>query len=225
MLYRLRRRRIHINYYFRPLPKGAKAVIILIVIISLLLISLSICLVRVRPIIADLAEAEVTDVVLSSINEAVNEAVLNGSLAYDRLVTLNKDSNGNITAVVTNMAAVNSLKTVLSDAVLEKVAEKITTDVSIPLGNIIGGALFSGRGPSIPVKIVSIANEDINFFNEFSSAGINQTHHRIFMEIAVDIVLLIPGGTTSTTVQSHLVIAETVIVGVVPDVYAGWGGN
>ena len=90
---------------------------------------------------------------------------------------------------------------------------------------LIGGTVFSGRGPGIPVRIVSVSNVTADFTNEFSSAGINQTRHQIILNIKVDIDMLIPGGTLQDTVTTSMVIAETVIVGTVPGTYADMSGQ
>ena len=222
MLFRRRKRKpVHISYYFRPMQKKTKALITLIVVLSLFSLSFTIFYARARPILIELAESAVTDVVVFAVNDVIDDTLAEGDLNYEKLVTLEKDESGNITALVTNMAMINSLQTKISNGVTESVKDKVMTTLEIPMGNIIGGPLFSGRGPMIPVRILSITDVRTKFSNSFLSAGINQTRHKIMLEITVDIDMLVPGCTTSTVVTIETAIAETVLVGQVPNIYAG----
>ena len=87
------------------------------------------------------------------------------------------------------------------------------------IGNLILPELFSGRGPGIPLMVLSISTSDASFRNAFTSAGINQTRHRIILDVDVHVSILLPGLTTYTKVSNEISVAETVIVGGVPDTY------
>ena len=97
--------------------------------------------------------------------------------------------------------------------------------MGIPLGSIFLPEFLSGRGPQIPVNILSIRNSEATFSSSFTQAGINQTLHQLIMEIFVDVTVLVLGETNSFTVSSHVVVAQTIIVGHVPDTYFQNGGN
>jgi sporulation protein YunB len=103
----------------------------------------------------------------------------------------------------------------------------MVTDIKIPIGNAVGGVIFTGRGPSFTVKILSVASVQTRFTNSFENAGINQTRHKIMLEVSAVINLYVPGTReTTTTVTTLVEVAETVIVGQVPNVYADMGdGN
>ena len=176
--------------------------------------------VKLRPIAAQMAQYAVGDVVAQLVNEAIMRKVTEGGLDYDDLVTLETDADGSISALRTNMAKINVLQSEITSYVIDSVSKQLTTVIKIPLGNVIGGALLSGRGPNIPVRIVSVTNVAAAFSNEFSTAGINQTRHQIILSITVDAEALIPGKTITDTVTTDMVIAETVIVGAVPNTYA-----
>ncbi len=195
-----------------------------IVLVVLLIIS-AVVIVRLRPAVMQMAGYIVTSVATEKINDAISEKISDGSLDYEDLVTLEKDEHGEVTALQTNMAKINVLQTELTNVVIQKLSDQMNTVISIPLGNLIGGTVFSGRGPGIPVRIVSVSNVTADFTNEFSSAGINQTRHQIILNIKVDIDMLIPGGTLQDTVTTSMVIAETVIVGTVPGTYADMSGQ
>ncbi|MGI5971719.1 MAG: sporulation protein YunB [Oscillospiraceae bacterium] len=174
---------------------------------------------RIRPLIASMATARVTNMATQAINDAVNEEVTNGNIEYDRLVFLEKDAEGKVTALKTNMAEVNRIKADITNKVLNQIQTRDTSDLSIPIGNIISNNLLSGRGPEIPIRIISVSSANATFENEFSSAGINQTRQRIILHVAVTIGILLPGYSASTVVESDVCVAETVIVGSVPGSY------
>jgi hypothetical protein len=99
-----------------------------------------------------------------------------------------------------------------------------TTDLGIHLGSLILPEFISGRGPAIPVQILSIRNSDGSFSSNFTEAGINQTLHQLSMQVSVDVSILVLGKAESFTVSSQVVVAETIIVGQVPDTFLQTGG-
>ena len=96
--------------------------------------------------------------------------------------------------------------------------------MGLPLGSLFLPELFSGKGPVIPVKILSIRNSDATFESTFTHAGINQTMHQLKMCVLVEVSVLVLGKTVSFTVTSDVVVAETIIVGAVPDTFLQTGG-
>jgi sporulation protein YunB len=178
---------------------------------------------RVRPIMEELAKAQSREYVLRAINDAMGDEIIAGGLRYSELVTLEKDETGAVTALVTDMAKINILQSRVSSRVAENIAGLFSADMSVPLGDAFGGVLFSGRGPKIPIRVESVTDVRARLMNDFDSEGINQTRHRITLSIAADIAVLIPGGKTRAEVTSDVAIAETVIVGGVPDVYTRFG--
>ena len=91
--------------------------------------------------------------------------------------------------------------------------------VNIPVGNLTGVSLLMGRGPKVPVKIITMTSSRVEFNNSIVTAGINQTKHQINLEVIVDIDILVPWGTESTQVITEVLIADTIVVGRVPDTY------
>jgi len=94
-----------------------------------------------------------------------------------------------------------------------------TSDIGIPIGSLFLPELFSGKGPAIPVHILAIRNSDASFSSNFTQAGINQTLHQLIMLVSVDVAILVLGQTASFTITSEVVVAETVIVGDVPNTF------
>ncbi|MDL2273500.1 sporulation protein YunB [Oscillospiraceae bacterium OttesenSCG-928-G22] len=174
---------------------------------------------KVAPALEQLAVMRIYNIGSRTINSAIAAQLEELGVSYDTLVSLEKDSEGKITALKTNMIEVNRLKSRLMNSVIDEISALETSTLGIPLGNLTGIELLSGRGPDIPVKIVPLGTADTRYINHFSTAGINQTRHQIIMEVSVGMSVLLPGYETETTVMSQVTIAETVIVGSVPEAY------
>ena len=180
---------------------------------------------KYRLVIRDLAEIQVKNSTSDLTNDAIAKQIADGVIQYDRLVYFEKDLNGRITALKTNMSEVNRLKTDILNIINDEILALDTSDIGIPLGSIFLPELLSGKGPAIPVHILTIRNSDANFVSHFSQAGINQTLHQLTMDVSVDVAVLVLGETSSFTMTSEVVVAETVIVGDVPDTFLQTGGN
>ncbi len=179
---------------------------------------------RYRLIIQDLAQTQVKNTTSDLTNDAIAKQIADGVIQYDRIVYFEKDLDGRITALKTNMSEINRLKTDILNIINDEILALDTSDLGIPLGSLFFPEFFSGRGPVIPVHILSIRNSDANFVSSFSQAGINQTLHQLTMVVSVDVAVLVLGETNSFTINSEVVVAQTVIVGDVPNTFLNTGG-
>ena len=175
--------------------------------------------IQMRPILVSLATTRVSNMVNRIVSEAVDEAIDGGNITYSDLITFEKDSEGRIAAIYSNMAAFNRLQSNILDIILARIDQVSARELSIPVGSLTGSVLLAGRGPRISVRMESVGSSSANFENEFTSAGINQTKHQIVLNIDVAVSILLPGFSTATTVSNAVTVAETVIVGSVPDTY------
>lgn len=176
-------------------------------------------------IIRELAEIQVKNATSDLTNDAIARQIEIGNIAYDRIVYFEKDLNGRITALKTNISEVNRLKTDILNIINDEILALDSSDIGVPLGSIFLSELFSGKGPAIPVHILSIRNADAAFESSFIEAGINQTLHKLTMVVSIDASVLVLGKTTSFTIATEVVVAETVIVGDVPETYLQTGGD
>ena len=175
--------------------------------------------------IRELSQTQITNATSDLINDAIDRQMEDGNIQYDRIVYFEKDLNGRITALKTNMNEVNRLKTSTLNSINDEILALDTSDIGIPMGSLFLPEFLSGRGPTIPVEIISIRNSDAYFTSNFTQAGINQTRHQLSMCVLVDVSVLVLGDTASFTVTSEVVVAETIIVGDVPDTFFQSGGN
>ncbi len=180
---------------------------------------------RYRDVIRELAETQVKNTTSDLTNDAIAKQISDGIIQYDRIVYFEKDLDGRITALKTNMSEVNRLKTDILNIINDEILALDTSDIGIPLGSLFLPEFLSGKGPVIPVHILSIRNSDAMFSSDFHQAGINQTLHQLAMEVSVDVAVLVLGETGSFTITSEVVVAETVIVGDVPNTFLQTGGN
>lgn len=206
-------------YYRRRMDRRVLARLLLFVGMTLVLATAVYATAQLRPLLESMATTRVSNTVNRIVFEAVNEAIESGEITYDQLISFEKDNDGKITAVHSNMAACNRLQVEILDIILARIDQVSARELSIPVGSLTGSALLAGRGPRIKVRMESVGSSSARFENEFTSAGINQTNHRIVLHIDVSVAILLPGFTTATQVSNAVTVAETVIVGTVPDTY------
>ena len=180
---------------------------------------------KYRKVLTELAQTQVKNVTSDLINDAVDREITEGTIQYDRLVYFEKDLEGRITALKTNMGEINRLKTETLALINQEILDMDSSALGVPIGSLVLPEVFAGRGFSIPIEILTIRNSDASFSSCFSQAGINQTLQQMTMDVFVDVTVLILGSTESFTVSSQVVVAETVIVGQVPNTYLQTGGN
>ena len=180
---------------------------------------------KYRDVVRDLAQTQVKNSTSDLTNDAIARQIASGNIAYDRLVFFEKDLDGRITALKTNMSEVNRLKTDVLRIINDEILALDSSAIGIPLGSLFLPELLSGKGPAIPVHILSIRNSDASFVSHFEEAGINQTLHKLTMVVSIDVSILALAETTIFTMESEVVVAETVIVGDVPQTYLQTGGN
>ena len=184
------------------------------------------CFFRIRynSMIRTLAQTQVRNSTSDLINDAIDRQIESGNIQYDRIVYFEKDLEGRITALKTNMSEVNRLKTDILNIINDEIMALDTSDIGIPIGSLIFPEFLSGRGPVIPIHILSIRNSDASFESYFTDSGINQTLQKLTMNVSVDVAILVLGSTEIFTVSSQVVVAETIIVGQVPDTFLQTGG-
>ena len=178
---------------------------------------------KFKDAIISLAQTQIVNATSDLINDAIDKQIDTGNIRYDRMVYFEKDLDGRITALKTNMSEVNRLKTDILNLINDEILEMDATDLAVPLGSLVFPEIFSGKGPGIPIEILSIRNSDAAFSSQFTEAGIKQTLQQLTMDVVVDVSVLVLGETESLSVRSQVVVAETIIVGQVPNTYLQTG--
>ena len=202
---------------FPPKPVRRKGIAALFVLVALLLFMASATL-YLKDISSEIAVSDASDAVTVSINNAIADIMRDGDYSADYFVTFEKSETGGVTAISSNMARINALSAKILDRIVGATDTHMLT-VNIPVGNLTGVSVLMGRGPKVPVKIITMTSSRVEFNNNIVTAGINQTKHQINLEVIVDIDILVPWGSETTQVVTEVLIADTVIVGQVPGTY------
>lgn len=172
----------------------------------------------VNPIIISIGEAKVKSLATKAINMAVTEVLCEG-YTYDDIIDIKFTNSGDIAYMQAKSLVVNKLSRDLvstSQSKLDIIGEQ---GISIPLGSLSGVPLFMGRGPELRLKLFPIGAISCNFKSVFSQAGINQTNHRIYVNINSNVTVILPISSRQVSTTTQLLICESVIVGEVPDTY------
>ena len=209
-----------------PRPeRGSGRLLALVIGVGLALAVIFLIDSALRPTLTALAQARVENAVTRIVNDAVDGTLTSEAISYSDLVTLEKDAAGQVSVLAADTARLNALRTEILDEVLAQVEQLDSQELGVPLGSLTGFATASDLGPVLPVRVLTAAVPTADFENVFTSTGINQTLHRIMLNVRVECTLLIPGGTVDTAVEAQVCAAETLLVGKVPDAYLELPGN
>ena len=202
---------------FAGRPRRNRGISILFLLVALLLF-LAAASLYLKDVSTAIAVSDASDAVTVSINNAIADIMRDGDYSADYFVTFEKSETGEVTAISSNMARINALSAKILDRIVGATDTHMLT-VNIPVGNLTGVSVLMGRGPKVPVKIITMTSSRVEFNNNIVTAGINQTKHQINLEVIVDIDILVPWGSETTQVVTEVLIADTVIVGQVPGTY------
>ena len=169
-----------------------------------------------EPTIMELCKVRAESLGISISNKAVQEVM--NDVGYLDLI-IDRDSNGKILALRANVIEMNRIATEISIRIQEMNNELKESFVRIPIGNFTGNALLAGRGPALEVKLIPTGTVSIEFKTEFISTGINQTRHRVYLEIKSKMGIVAPFTSERVEVVNHVNVAETVLIGDVPDTF------
>lgn len=180
---------------------------------------------QLRPMVKQIAENTANRVSVQAINEAITEVLEAEGIRYEDIVSINNLSDGEISSITTDIVKVNMLKSAVNSKIQEKILDSKYKEIKIPLGTLTGSEILAGRGPKINVKIKLHSNVVTDLESTFSQAGINQTLHQLKLNVSASIFIEIPGYTTSANINTNFQVAETVIVGRVPNSYTSVNGD
>lgn len=170
---------------------------------------------RIISISQSFAENEISDIV----DREVQRLMLKEFLSYDKLTIINRDSEGRVTSISTNSSLINNFANDLDITIGNIIDSKDHMENGVYLFSLIGADLFSGLGPKIPIRFqpISVTHADIS--HSFQEAGINQTLHTISLLVSIDVEILLPFAYSTMKVESEMPVAQTLIVGTVPNAY------
>lgn len=174
---------------------------------------------RLRPVLEATASSQATNLMAQAIDAAVDNCLQENNMSYSDFVTTKTDSAGKITSITSNTATNSRFKRQVVEAVIRQLGALDSGELGVPLGTLTGQPLLSGVGPRVRVRVDSVGEVTADYTNTFTSAGVNQTLHRVCLDINAAVYLFLPGGVLPVSVSSSVCVAETVIVGDTPDTY------
>lgn len=211
--------------WWRRNGKQVSGGLLLLLFISLLIGSGVYFAAAVRPSLSAVGQSRSQELATLIANRAVRDILVADSVSYSDLVTLQTDEAGRVTAIQSNVTAINRLKSDVAIRVQEEVAALQNTEITFPFGMVTGSDILAGMGPNIPVRLMPNGAVTVELNSAFAAAGINQTRHTIMLTVTVDMFLMMPTIRDNVSVVTQTPIAETVLVGSVPNSYVNIGGD
>ena len=197
--------------------KRRKKIIEIIFILIIAFSVVKLVLDAVLPIFNTLCENRAKSIATMISNEQATIVMTEHS--YDELFTIEKDNNGNVVMIKANVVPINEIISDVANRIQEQIDQKGREDVEIALGSFTGFKLLAGRGPGIKIRISSIGNVETDLRSEFTSQGINQTLHRVYLQVKCRVSILTPFNDIEQEITNQVLLAENVIVGNIPSTY------
>ena len=176
-------------------------------------------------VVLKLAQAQARALAVQTLNEAAAELLSSGEVTYDTLMHVTADASGQVRLIQANTPEMNRLAVRASLMAQERLQEKRDQLVRVPLGSALGLTLFAGAGPKIEVQILPVGSVHAVFHTDFQTAGINQTRHRVSLQLTAQVQLVIPTGAQTVEVSTQVAMAESIIVGEVPETFTDVGND
>ena len=172
----------------------------------------------VTPLIVDTSKAQIKVFATKSMNYAITEAI-NQNISYDDLVNIITDGYGKINMIQANTVKINNLSTMIERITLSHLLEVGKKPIQIPLGAFTGITLISGYGPPVEIEIFPYGEVGCRFLSQFISAGINQTQHKIYVQVDTSINVVLPFKSIKVKMSNEVLVCESVIIGEIPETY------
>lgn len=172
----------------------------------------------VNPVIISTSTAKVRSLSQRAVENAVRQ-VIKDNVIYDTLIMITRDNNGKIVTISSNSATINMLALELTEKAQSALSQMGATGVNIPIGSFSGMPIFTGRGPAVNIKMLPIGTINCKFESTFTSAGINQTNHRIFLKVISSVSVILPTANQIIKTETQIMISESIIVGEIPETY------
>ena len=198
--------------------KKKKLIAVLLVLAALILSVFLYFRRNVTPVIIEVSEATVKSITTLAVNDAVY-CTLSDALKYEDLVSVSRNEDGDIVYMQANSLKINAIARDVASLSQKNLDEMGSRAMKVPLGAFSGTAVFAGMGPEIDLKIIPIGSVYCEFSSVFEAVGINQTRHKIYLDVEADVELIIPAASATVSSKTQVLICESVIVGKVPSTF------
>ena len=208
-------------------PRFRKRTAFFCLLLCLMLIGGSVLLAErnLTRVVLSLAQAQARALAVRILNEAAAEILAAGEVTYDTLMHITTDEAGRVRLIQANTPEMNRLAAKVSLLSQQKLQDTRDQAVRIPLGSALGLTLFAGAGPKIEVRVLPVGSVHAEFHTDFQTAGINQTRHRVTILLTAQVQLVIPTGAQTVEASTQVAMAESIIVGEVPETFTDVGND
>ncbi len=176
-------------------------------------------------VVLSLAQAQARALAVQVLNESAAELLASGEVTYDSLMHVTAAGDGQVRLIQANTPEMNRLASRVSLLAQEKLQGTRDSKVKVPLGSALGMTLFAGAGPRIEVSVLPVGSVHAEFHTDFQTAGINQTRHRVSLLLTARVQLVIPTGAKTVEASTQVAMAESIIVGEVPETFTDVGDD
>lgn len=197
--------------------KNKRKITTIILVLIIALETATLLLKYINPIFEQVSTFEAKRLATIIANDQTTKVMQNYN--YDSMFAVEKDIDGNVSMIQMNIYKVNIIISDIAYYIQEQMKKPENSSVSIPIGNLLGIDLFSGYGPNVKMRVVLLGSVETDLRSEFISKGINQTLHRVYLQIDCPVQILSSYKTMEEKVSNQFLLAENVIVGRIPDTY------
>lgn len=201
--------------------KSRLSFFIIIIAVALIISAAFITDKKMTPVINTLALSRAQNLTTLIINDTVGEMLADGNDTFSELIKIEYDENGKISALTADSIKMNRLKSLISVSITEAIGEIEESRITVALGTLTGNTLLTGRGPKIDLNVHISCSCSIEVRNTFEYSGINQTMHKVLLDVTTNVYVLSVGENLTSQVFTSIPVAETVIIGQIPEIYAG----
>ncbi len=199
-------------------PKLFRVVIAIAVFLAIFIFCTVYFRSNIVPTVMDSSVAQMRAVTTNAINIAAT-SVLSDGLTYDMLFDIVKDNDGKISMIKANSPEINKIARQIANLAQANLDSLGTQEIQISAGTFTGLALLMGSAPAVTRKITPIGMAHGDFVSFFQSAGINQTLHKIYIDVYADVSIVTPIDQPTIQVKAEVLVCENLIVGEIPDTY------
>ena len=209
------------RYYRINIKKFNKAFPYIVLLIALIIIFNTIWR-AITPVFDSLAKDEAKKIATKLTNEEISKIM--EKCTYDTFFNIDKDLNGKIQMISANVLRINQITSDIAINIQNSLRNDDENNINISIGSLSGVKMLAGIGPKIPIKLNSVGNVETNLKSEFISQGVNQTLHRVYLEVTSTVDILTPFSTLSESINNQVLILENVILGEIPSNYYDFDG-
>lgn len=200
---------------------GRKGVAVLLLLVGISVGIFSFFNIKTSPMLREVAQSELESIAFDIVGRTVEEELLRDGADYDDLVHIERNAVGDVSSITTDIKRLNLLKLRVVNRLSDEMFKRTEDAIKIPLGNLTGIDFLTGVGPDVTFRTMWVSSVNGEYRNTFEAAGINQTCHRIMLDFTINVGMMFAGREIGTDVGLSVCVAETVIVGTVPDFFTG----